>query len=216
MPVHDVNHQNCYIAERTSSVSQVTEALVARGVDDEETRQLQSGAAKTFHHLALLLDHVDWDVGRSDLLCDASSLAILNVGLPQFVQDLGLPHVNMTQHTNNRCSEDLSGPGCLVTSHPVSDPVERSLSRVLRPVLLLLTGALLFRLVLAILFLFTFLLTLLLVVIIFNVLGHRGLFFLLGFLYCRLFLFFSVTFSIPGVLYIVLRVPRIRHRFFRF
>merc|ERR1719239_1617140 len=81
-PVHDVNHQDCDVTERTSSVPQVTEALVARSVYDEESRQLQSGAAKTFHHLALFLDHVDRHVGRSDLLCDTSSLAILNICLP--------------------------------------------------------------------------------------------------------------------------------------
>ena len=47
-------------------------------------------------HFALLTDDVDGNVGGADLLRDASGLAVLNIGSPELVENLGLSGVDVT------------------------------------------------------------------------------------------------------------------------
>ena len=44
----------------------------------------------------MLTDDVDGNVGGADLLRDASGLAVLNIGSPELVENLGLSGVDVT------------------------------------------------------------------------------------------------------------------------
>ena len=49
-----------------------------------------------FDHLALFADDIDGNVGGADLLRDTSGLAVLNIGAPELVQNLGLSGIDVT------------------------------------------------------------------------------------------------------------------------
>jgi hypothetical protein len=70
---------------------------VAGGVDDQQAGQLEVEGAALAQHLGARQQRVARDVGGPDLLGDAARLAVLHVGAPDVVQDLGLAGVHVAQ-----------------------------------------------------------------------------------------------------------------------
>lgn len=75
------------------------------GVDDEETGNLELELAIGVDDRRLLLDCIDREVRCADLLRDASRLALLDVGLPDLVEQLGLSGIDVPENTANRRAE---------------------------------------------------------------------------------------------------------------
>jgi hypothetical protein len=99
--VHDVDDQNGDVAERRTARPQVGERLVPGGVDDEETGHLKLELAVGVNHGRLLLDGLDREVGGTNLLSDTTGLALLDVGLANLVEQLGLAGIDVPKNTAN-------------------------------------------------------------------------------------------------------------------
>lgn len=70
-------------------------------VDDQQTGHLELELAVLVDDLGLLLDGLDRKVGSTNLLSDTTSFALLDVGLADLVEQLGLSGIDVAQNTAN-------------------------------------------------------------------------------------------------------------------
>ncbi|KAI6776081.1 hypothetical protein HG530_000026 [Fusarium avenaceum] len=107
--VHDIDDQNGNVTERGSTRSEVREGLVTRGIDNEKTRNLEVELAIGVDNRRLLSNGLNREVCGTDLLCNTTSFAFLDVGLSDLVQKLGLSGIDVTENTANRGSQVVRG-----------------------------------------------------------------------------------------------------------
>lgn len=106
-PVHNIDDEDSDITQRRASGTQITERLVAGGIDDEQTWNFQRHVVESGHHSSLFADGFDRNVSGSDLLRDSAGFAILDVRPPQFIQNFCFASVDVTQNADNRRSQHI-------------------------------------------------------------------------------------------------------------
>lgn len=109
--MHDIDNQNGNVTERRTTGSEVRERLVTRCIDNQETGDLELELAIRVDDGRLLSDGLDREVCSTDLLCDTTGFAFLDVGLSNLVQKFRLSGIDVTQNTANRGSQVVLGSG---------------------------------------------------------------------------------------------------------
>ncbi|EPE03432.1 hypothetical protein F503_07735 [Ophiostoma piceae UAMH 11346] len=117
--VHDVDDEDRNVAQRRTTRAQVGERLVTGRVDDQQAGHLEVERAVLVDDGRLLLDGVDGEVRGADLLRDATSFALLDVGLAHLVEQLGLAGVDVAHDAADGRAQVIAvgsgrGPGSLV------------------------------------------------------------------------------------------------------
>jgi len=83
--MHDINHENCKIAQRRPSGSEILEWLMAWGVDDENSWDVYTETYVITQFVYLLLESFLWEEGGSDLLSDTTCFSQLNICVSNFI-----------------------------------------------------------------------------------------------------------------------------------
>jgi len=105
--VHDVDDEDGQIAEGRTSGSEVGERLVTGGVDNKEAGKFEFDVFTGANAIAVLLQVLGREVGRSDLLGNSTSFASLHIRVPQLVKNLGFSSIDVPKNTNDRASQLL-------------------------------------------------------------------------------------------------------------
>jgi hypothetical protein len=100
--VHDVDNQDSNVTERRTTSTEVCERLVARCIDDKQTRDLHLESTILVDDSSLLLESVDREVCGTDLLGNTTSFALLHVCLTDLVEQLRFTGIDVTKNTANR------------------------------------------------------------------------------------------------------------------
>jgi hypothetical protein len=78
---------------------------VPRGVDNEITRQLEVEVKAALHADHVLNDGALGEIGSTDLLCNTTSFACLNISSSKFVENECFASVDVAENTENGASE---------------------------------------------------------------------------------------------------------------
>ena len=103
--MHQIDHQNSNIAQTRTSRSQVAETLVARGVNDQQARNVHIHVQELFALADFFVQFFLREKCCSNLLGDTSSLAFLDVGTSDLVQKGSLTGIDVSQDGANGASE---------------------------------------------------------------------------------------------------------------
>ena len=79
--MHNVDDEHGQVAQRGATRTQVRKRLVTWGVNDEEAWNFQLELLSTAHYFDMVLQVVRWEVCRTNLLSDTTSLISLHVCL---------------------------------------------------------------------------------------------------------------------------------------
>jgi hypothetical protein len=110
-PVHQVDHQDRDVAERGAAGTKIREGLVARGVNDQQTRHLDLEGVALLHALRLHHQRLSRELRGADLLRDSAGLSFLHVGVADLVEQLGLPRVHVAHDHRDRRAQVVRAAG---------------------------------------------------------------------------------------------------------
>ena len=127
---HDIDDENGDVTQRATARPQVRERLVSGRIDNKQPRDLELEAVVLHRpssapsslpavrertHLIqngrLRLDSLNREIRRTDLLRNPSRLALLNIRLPDLIQQLRLARIDVSQDTADRTSQIILAPG---------------------------------------------------------------------------------------------------------
>ena len=92
-----IDNQDGDVAETGASRSEVAETFVPRSVDNEQSRNVDISGEEIFAFVHFKHKLLFGEESGSYLLCDASSLTFLNIGLSDLVQKSSFSSIDMTQ-----------------------------------------------------------------------------------------------------------------------
>ena len=106
-PLTDVDHENGYIGEGTSSRPECDEGMVTGRIDEKQTWHIE--LLGTDELSADLVDVVYGDLGGTDVLCDGSRFPRLYRSTADPVQELGLSVIDVSEDTDHGLSDSHLG-----------------------------------------------------------------------------------------------------------
>ncbi len=84
--MHNINDQNSHITQTAAPAPQIAETFMARSINDQQSWHLHLHRIEILDFLNFRFDFISREKSGSDLLCDSSSFAFLNVRVSDSVQ----------------------------------------------------------------------------------------------------------------------------------
>ena len=103
--MHDVDDEHGQVAQRGASRTQVCERLMARGINDEKAWDFQFKLLTTTHYIDMVLEIIRWEVCRTYLLSDTTSLVSLHICLSELIEDKCLASIYVAHDADDGTTE---------------------------------------------------------------------------------------------------------------
>ena len=103
--MYNINDENGHIAKRRTSRSKISERLMTRSINNEETWKFKIDWNIILNFINVTSDIFWWEESSTNLLSDTTSFTSLNRSFSKFIKNQSFTSIDVTHDTDNRASE---------------------------------------------------------------------------------------------------------------
>jgi hypothetical protein len=103
--MYNINDENGHIAKRRTSRSKISERLMTRSINNEETWKFKIDWNIILNFINVTSDIFWWEESSTNLLSDTTSFTSLNRSFSKFIKNQSFTSIDVTHDTYNRASE---------------------------------------------------------------------------------------------------------------